>query len=170
MYICIWAIEKNAWMDFLKHLEDIGLKTDMPWLILGDFNCIANLNERIGSTPRLTETLSIRHHMENYGLYDVKSNGRFFTWNNKQAEDLRVMSKINRVMANQQWRRPSPILKPLSTRKMILITLQWSFTSLTHSKLENPSNFIITGKSKKISYLRLGAFGPTIFVATSIFR
>ena len=52
--------KKNARMDLFKYLDDIDQKTDRSWLILGDFNCIANLNERIGSTPRLTETLPLR--------------------------------------------------------------------------------------------------------------
>lgn len=46
--------------------------------------------------------------MENCGLYDGKSNDRFYTWNNKQAGNARVMSKIDRAMANQQWQEVFP--------------------------------------------------------------
>ena len=46
--------------------------------------------------------------MENCGLYDVKSNGRFYTWNNKQARHSQVMIKIDRVMANHQWEEAFP--------------------------------------------------------------
>ena len=95
-------------MDVLKHLDDIDQKPDRPWLILGDFNCIGNLNERMGSTLRLTETLPLRQCKENCGLYNVKSNGRFYTWNNKQAGHSWVMSKIDTVMANQQWEEAFP--------------------------------------------------------------
>ena len=63
-FMCIFVYgateKKNARMDLFKYLDDIDQKTDRSWLILGDFNCIANLNERIGSTPRLTETLPLR--------------------------------------------------------------------------------------------------------------
>lgn len=64
--------------------------------ILGDFNCIANLNERIGSTPRVLETLFLRQYMENCGVYDVESNGRFYTRNNKKARYSQIMRKIDR--------------------------------------------------------------------------
>ena len=46
--------------------------------------------------------------MEMCGLYDLKSNGRFFTWNNKQAGKSRVMSKIDRVLGNLQWEEAFP--------------------------------------------------------------
>ena len=76
---------------------------NMPWIILCDFNCIAKLNERIGSPPRLHDTIPLRHCMESCGLYDLKSNERFFTWTNKQSGSSRVMSKIDRTMGNHHW-------------------------------------------------------------------
>ena len=36
------ATDKNVRMDLFKQVEDIGQKIDMPWIILGDFNCIEN--------------------------------------------------------------------------------------------------------------------------------
>lgn len=36
-------------------------------------------------------------------LVDVKSSGRYFTWNNKQEGERRVFSGIDRVLANLEW-------------------------------------------------------------------
>ncbi|XP_057539564.1 uncharacterized protein LOC130817725 [Amaranthus tricolor] len=58
------ATDKNTRSELLNHLEDIRKQISKPWIILGDFNCIANLNERIGTIPRLTETIPLRHCMD----------------------------------------------------------------------------------------------------------
>ena len=105
------ATNKHIRQDLLNHLEDMNQGTNMPWIVLGDFNCIANLNEKIGSPPRLHETMPLRHCMESCGLYDLKSNDRFFTWNNKQARSSRVMSKIDRIMENNLWEDNFPNVK-----------------------------------------------------------
>ena len=70
---------------------------------MGDFNCIANLDERIGQRPRSHEVEPLRRCMETCDLHDMKSTGRFFTWSNKQEGVSRVLSKIDRVMSNQLW-------------------------------------------------------------------
>ena len=54
-----------------------------PWIVLGDFNCIANLNQRIGHPARMSEITPLRQCMVACDLHDMKVNGRFFTWNNK---------------------------------------------------------------------------------------
>ena len=42
------ATDKNDWGIMLAELENIGTTVTGPWLVMGDFNCIANLNERVG--------------------------------------------------------------------------------------------------------------------------
>lgn len=41
--------------------------------------------------------------VENCDLYDLKSTGAYFTWNNKQEGDDKVLSKIDRVLVNSGW-------------------------------------------------------------------
>lgn len=77
-----------------------------PWVILGDFNCVENLDERIGSPMRLAKVQPLRDYM--YNVHDVKHHGRLFTWTNKQAGDNRVISKIDRVLGNDQWEDKFP--------------------------------------------------------------
>ena len=54
-----------------------------PWLILSDFNCIANFNERIGKAMRLSEVEPLRSYIANCDIHYMKSTGHFYTWNNK---------------------------------------------------------------------------------------
>lgn len=55
-----------------------------PWIILGEFNCVANLDERLGSPVRLVEVQPLRDCTAFCGVHDLKYHGRFFTWTNKQ--------------------------------------------------------------------------------------
>ena len=73
-----------------------------PWIILGDFNCVANFDERHGQPVRLHEIKPFRECLDWCGMHDLHE-GHFFTWSNKQAGQSQVMSKIDRVLGNDLW-------------------------------------------------------------------
>ena len=47
------ASYRNDRLELFCQLESISKHIDKPWIALGDFNCIANFNERIGQAVRL---------------------------------------------------------------------------------------------------------------------
>ena len=77
------ASDKKGREDLFAQLESVKMHIDGPWLIMGDFNCIVDLNERIGQRPRNHEVEPLRRCMETCEIHDLKSTGRFFTWTNK---------------------------------------------------------------------------------------
>ena len=83
-----------------SQLEELAAKIHKAWIVLGDFNCLANLNERHGQPVCMNEILPLRSCMQTCGLDNMKYSGRFFTWNNKRNEEKRALSKIDSVM---QW-------------------------------------------------------------------
>ena len=97
------ATDKKERSIMLSKLETIGATVIGLWIVLGDFNYIANLNERIGQKSRLHEIEPLRRCMVNCDIHDMKSTGRFFTWSNKQRGNARVLSKINRELENSAW-------------------------------------------------------------------
>ncbi|XP_057247405.1 uncharacterized protein LOC130589827 [Beta vulgaris subsp. vulgaris] len=90
---------REAWKD----LEDLAKDITGPWLLTGDFNCVMNVNERIGSVVRHQEIADLCSCMNVCGMQDMVSTGCLFTWNNKQQGESRVYSKLDRVMINQEW-------------------------------------------------------------------
>ncbi|KAL2904358.1 LINE-1 retrotransposable element ORF2 protein [Bienertia sinuspersici] len=90
---------EQLWQD----LTDFAASQDGPWLIMGDLNCVLQMEERCGSNVRMQEILPGRMCMERCGLIDIPYGGQFFTWSNKQGGGDRVFSKIDRVMANEAW-------------------------------------------------------------------
>ena len=88
------------WNDFYN----LSQKVDGPWVWMGDFNCPLNPDERVGALVRNGELMDFRACVQHCDMEDIKFAGNFYTWSNKQSGDARVFSKLDRVMANGDWR------------------------------------------------------------------
>ncbi|XP_074304161.1 uncharacterized protein LOC141638873 [Silene latifolia] len=100
----VYGFNKNAdrrapWQSLL----DIHSTIHGPWMIMGDFNNVLSFDERIGAAVTMAEVKDLQDCVDSCGLYDLSSTGAYFTWNNKQEGDERVFSRIDRVMANDEW-------------------------------------------------------------------
>ena len=84
-------------------LEGIAEGVSKPWVVLGDYNCVLNREEIIGTVVRDSEVVPFRRCVSKCGLDDMKSTGCFYTWNNKQNGVHRVFCKIDRVLCNDRW-------------------------------------------------------------------
>ncbi|XP_074278138.1 uncharacterized protein LOC141601736 [Silene latifolia] len=68
--------------------------TVTDWLVLGDFNVVWDVSERVSSSPPdLTDILDFNECLLN-------GSGCEFTWTNKQDDTTRVWSKLDRGLAN----------------------------------------------------------------------
>ncbi|XP_057247843.1 uncharacterized protein LOC130590009 [Beta vulgaris subsp. vulgaris] len=74
-----------------------------PWVVLGDFNAISSIEDRLGSLVRLAEIGPMLECMNDCELVDIKASGRYYTWTNKQEGDVRVFSRIDRVLVHSYW-------------------------------------------------------------------
>ncbi|CAI9089387.1 OLC1v1023953C1 [Oldenlandia corymbosa var. corymbosa] len=84
----------------------IGLSNGIRgcWIAIGDFNNVMNSNERVGGNPvSLTEMQGMRRCVDLCELQDLKQQGLWFTWSNKQVGGRRIYSKIDRALVNGQW-------------------------------------------------------------------
>ena len=73
---------------------------NVPWMVLGDFNCVMNHEERLHGRPvRPYECDDMVRACSTFGLVDVPCvSNDVFTWTRG-----RVWSKIDRVMVNDKW-------------------------------------------------------------------
>ncbi|XP_062093302.1 uncharacterized protein LOC133799300 [Humulus lupulus] len=86
--------------------KDIGLIAQgikIPWIIGGDFNAVLSTVERQNYRGNGAEMVPFQTCVADYGLEDVKYNGSYFTWNNKQEGKARVCAKLDWVLANTDW-------------------------------------------------------------------
>ncbi|XP_062076508.1 uncharacterized protein LOC133781498 [Humulus lupulus] len=75
----------------------------IPWIVGGDFNAVLNPEERLEYRGNANELIPFQTCVNKCGLEDVKYNGRFFTWNNKQDGKNRVYAKLDRFLATSDW-------------------------------------------------------------------
>lgn len=80
-------------------LWTFGNPLTLPWMVLGDFNCLLSPDERVNGVPpteyQINEFVDL---CSSLGLVDSVSSGIRFTWTNG-----RVMSKLDRVLINNEW-------------------------------------------------------------------
>lgn len=72
----------------------IATQINGPWATVGFFSCVLHMEERIGSTITMGETIDFRTCVGMCGLKNLRFSGSFFTWNNKQGGDSRVYKLI----------------------------------------------------------------------------
>ncbi|XP_020264584.1 uncharacterized protein LOC109840369 [Asparagus officinalis] len=92
---------KGLWNDLNSICQSIG---NTPWLLRGDFNAMISSEEKLTGVI-LTEphTGDFCNFIEVCALSHLKTQGFFFTWNNKQEADARVWSRLDRALINDAW-------------------------------------------------------------------
>ncbi|KAL0291713.1 UNVERIFIED_CONTAM: hypothetical protein Sangu_3261800 [Sesamum angustifolium] len=86
-----------------EKLLELGQPMNMPWLILGDFNCVKSPTEKqLGATPTWYELKHFTDCCLSLGLNDAPTTGCYFTWYSN-SESNPVWCKLDRVLFNNKW-------------------------------------------------------------------
>ncbi|KAL0326639.1 UNVERIFIED_CONTAM: hypothetical protein Sangu_1741900 [Sesamum angustifolium] len=86
-----------------EKLLELGQPMNMPWLILGDFNCVKSPTEKqLGATPTWYELKDFADCRLSLGLNDAPTTGCYFTWYSN-SESNPVWCKLDRVLFNNEW-------------------------------------------------------------------
>ncbi|XP_074300254.1 uncharacterized protein LOC141631489 [Silene latifolia] len=93
-----------------KEREDLWLalssikSTVTDWIVLGDFNVVRDVSERVSpSPPDLNDILDFNAYLLNCHLEDVGGSGCEYTWSNKQDDSTRGWSKLDKAPSNLSW-------------------------------------------------------------------
>lgn len=85
-----------------RELVEASSNVILPWIAMGDFNAIRNLNERRGKATTLAQdTVEFNDCLTESNLIEAEYKGSWFTWDNHQMGSNLVLSKIDRVFYNQ---------------------------------------------------------------------
>lgn len=91
-------MRKNLW----NVLIGIDAMVNEPWMVLGDFNFVLSVQERVGGADvRPYHYADFVDCVNITGLADMKYGGNLFTWNNRQ--ERRIACKLDRVLINSLW-------------------------------------------------------------------
>ncbi|XP_020263009.1 uncharacterized protein LOC109838991 [Asparagus officinalis] len=92
---------RELWMNLTHIYQTIG---NSPWLLCGDFNVIIGNEEKLGGTILSeADTNEFREFIDFCHLSHLKTEGCFYTWNNKQDAHSRIWSRLDRALINDAW-------------------------------------------------------------------
>ncbi|XP_074290905.1 uncharacterized protein LOC141617630 [Silene latifolia] len=84
--------------------SEVWLVTVTNWIVLGDFNIVKEIGERIGANPpSVTEIMAFNQCLTDCFLDDIHSFGFEHTWTNKRDINARIWSRFDRVLINSTW-------------------------------------------------------------------
>ncbi|KAL0392778.1 UNVERIFIED_CONTAM: hypothetical protein Sradi_2500600 [Sesamum radiatum] len=90
---------KSMWEKFLE----LGRPWSMPWIILGDFNCVKSLAEKqLGVPPTWYELKDFAYCCLAVGLHDAQTTGCYNTWYSN-SDSNPIWCKLDRVLRNNDW-------------------------------------------------------------------
>lgn len=91
---------RHPWND----LRVFAASNNKPWILLGDFNSILEVGDKVVCADVIYAHLSdFRDCIQDTQIFDLSYSGCFYTWSNQQVGDTRIASKIDRMLVNMQW-------------------------------------------------------------------
>uniref|UniRef100_A0A803QQF5 Endonuclease/exonuclease/phosphatase domain-containing protein n=1 Tax=Cannabis sativa TaxID=3483 RepID=A0A803QQF5_CANSA len=100
---------KSLWEDLLKLKMVVK-----PWVVLGDFNAIINIDDRVGGNSiTFNDTHDASMWLATANVEVIPRAGSSFTWSNNQDGTSRIYSKIDHVFANEDWLDEFPNVEAL---------------------------------------------------------
>lgn len=143
-------------------LSVVGNAIMGPWLLLGDFNAVLCLREKLGSKPfnhSLRSTI-FQQLARQLGLIDIGFEGNIFTWSNGRHGLANIQEQLDRSRANVLWTQQHPkatlkhLVRSSSDHSPSFLTLRvylYLYKSLFVLKVSWQGTLLVL-----LSYLKLG--------------
>lgn len=99
----LWEPKEEERHHLWSLLRPLKTTSDLPWLLVGDFNEILFQHEKDGSLARSTGAMSaFQDALSDCNLTDLGYNGTTFTWRNGRGDGL-LRLQLDRAVANMDW-------------------------------------------------------------------
>ena len=85
-------------------MEVLKKQSDLPWVVLGDFNEISQSDEKLRGPERdAGQMKDFRECLSSCGLFDLGFVGQRFTWCNGREGEKRTKLRLDRMVASESW-------------------------------------------------------------------
>jgi len=90
-------------------LSRLATLVEGPWCCIGDFNAILlSFEKQSKHPPPYKQMEDFGLALESCRLVDIGFRGYPFTWNNKRPGDANTKERLDRAIANSEWRERFP--------------------------------------------------------------
>ncbi|KAI5649868.1 hypothetical protein M9H77_35873 [Catharanthus roseus] len=87
-----------------NELRQVGLRNQVPWLLVGDYNQIIHEKEKLGDNDRWRRAASsLWDFIDECGLVDLVFWGARLTCTNSRLGEENIMERLDRTFCNQAW-------------------------------------------------------------------
>ncbi|XP_060974235.1 uncharacterized protein LOC133039370 [Cannabis sativa] len=94
----------NAKEAFWKGMEVEFSSCQLPWVLIGDLNCIGSQEEKVGGRKVTSvDTKWLRNFMGNTGGIDLQFIGNKFTWQNNRFSGGLIRERLDRALCSPDW-------------------------------------------------------------------
>ncbi|XP_031090853.1 uncharacterized protein LOC115995843 [Ipomoea triloba] len=97
--------ERNRRSDSWELLRSLLTSSDLPWVVIGDFNDLLFQHEKRGGNPHPDALLrGFGEAVEDCGLSQLPLRGYQFTWDRGKGTADWMEERLDKVFANERWR------------------------------------------------------------------
>lgn len=90
--------------DSWRLLEELGRRSDLPWICMGDFNEILHLREKVGGNLQPNWQMSnFRETINRCNLLDMGYIGEDYTWSRRLGSCGWVRERLDRALVSTTW-------------------------------------------------------------------
>jgi hypothetical protein len=157
-----------------NNLSVIADLLSLPWVMVGDFNDILSSEEKWGGNkPSASRMAEFHACLNSCSLIDLGFSGPKYTWTNSQDVSSLIMQRLDRALANPEWRFlfPEANVTHLPRTHLdhcsILLTLHHNPLALLPVRSGLKAFGSLTLNSP-VSLLKLGHYLPLISLKLSI--
>ncbi|XP_074297839.1 uncharacterized protein LOC141628625 [Silene latifolia] len=114
-----WARHEDKWRSW-QLLRELHTMSNLPWVVIGDFNEILFEHEKSGGNTREQSVMdAFREVTDECSLIDIGYNGNPFTWWNMRGEYEAVFERLDRALVTPPFLEycPTIMLKHLEFDK-----------------------------------------------------
>jgi hypothetical protein len=80
-------------------LRALSIRSNLPWVCIGDFNDLLQLEDKKGDNPHLLSLLQgFRNIVEDCNLIDISLMGYPFTWERGRGTPAQVQKRLDRAL------------------------------------------------------------------------
>ncbi|CAM8948104.1 unnamed protein product [Rhodiola kirilowii] len=96
---------KHSW----TLLRRLCTMSNLPWMVIGDFNEVVCDDEVKGTRPRqVWQMNNFREALKDCGLSDLGFRGYLFTFSNRREGEHEMRARLDRAVADDHWRNSFP--------------------------------------------------------------